>query len=346
LDRIQLLNPKAKVLTSLQSKINVMEILNTGRFRNEDMNEDSFMIAATRVASTEKFEKVEALPDCCIVSEESGKKRCCKKKEAENGQMVDTGMSQVMLGVVIDSISGQQKKTRHESRFGITSFVYKARRPFHPERLYEQFMDTYFVLRYEEKDSPEVKEGSGKKEGSELKSDLHKLQEEAKEKQKKRCALMGELLRSKGFAWVATTHFIMGGWQSAGNILRVSGEGPWMSDIRDLWEGSPQAELVLADMRQENGEEYPHGDRRQELVFIGVGLKHAVIQKLLDACLLTDDEMEMGAERWAEELVEVDKINLNLGEDDEDDEDDDDEDEDEEEEEGEEEESDEEVEDK
>merc|ERR1719427_2147933 len=125
---------------------------------------------------------------------------------------------------------------------------------------------------------------------------------------------MGELLRSKGFAWVATTNFVMGGWQTAGNIMRIEGEGPWMCEQRDQWEGKPQEELVLADMRQENGEEYPHGDRRQELVFNGVGLKHAVIQKLLDACLLTDEEMEMGAERWEGELVEVDKIDLMLEE--------------------------------
>ena len=40
-------------------------------------------------------------------------------------------------------------------------------------------------------------------------------------------------------------------------------------------------------------------------------------QKLLDSCLLTDDEMAMGPEKWEEELVEVDKINLTLGDDEE-----------------------------
>ena len=51
-----------------------------------------------------------------------------------------------------------------------------------------------------------------------------------------------------------------------------------MCETRDLWEGTVQEELVRSDLRQANGEEYPHGDRRQELVFIGVGLKHAAIQ--------------------------------------------------------------------
>ena len=47
-DRISLLNPKAKILKSCQSKINVMEILNTNLFKQADMADDSVMIAATR----------------------------------------------------------------------------------------------------------------------------------------------------------------------------------------------------------------------------------------------------------------------------------------------------------
>ena len=47
-DRISLLNPKAKILKSCQSKINVTEILNTNLFKQADMADDSVMIAATR----------------------------------------------------------------------------------------------------------------------------------------------------------------------------------------------------------------------------------------------------------------------------------------------------------
>merc|ERR1712241_969742 len=137
-------------------------------------------------------------------------------------------------------------------------------------------------------------------------------------------------LRSKGFIWIATSNDILGGWQQAGNILRFEAPGPWLCEARELWEGSPSEELVRKDMTQENGEEFPYGDRRQELVFIGMKLDHLAIQKALDECLLTDDEMNMGPEKWQETWYEEDKIQLSL-EDEEDVEDDEDENRDEEE---------------
>merc|ERR1719483_654712 len=49
LDRIHLLNPKAKVLKSKQSKVDVKEILNTHLYSSVlDMEENSIMISATR----------------------------------------------------------------------------------------------------------------------------------------------------------------------------------------------------------------------------------------------------------------------------------------------------------
>ena len=49
---------------------------------------------------------------------------------------------------------------------------------------------------------------------------------------------------------------------------------------------------------------------RQELVFIGQGLKHEVIQKLLDQSLLNDEEMALGPEKWEETMADDDTIQL------------------------------------
>jgi len=299
LDRISLLNPRAKVLKSCQSKINVMEILNTKLFSREDM-EDSVMISATKVEAMEKEEE-EDTKSCCVVSIAEDGKKCCKSK-AKNGQLLDSGLSQVLLGVVQNN--NDRKLTRHETRFGITSFVYRARRPFHPGRLYDDFLEPFFMFRYLKEDDPEGQ------------SSLDEIQKQAASKQAERVKLMGELLRSKGFIWIATSNFIMGGFQQAGNILRIEAEGPWMCEMREMWEGTPAEELVKKDMNKENGEEWPHADRRQELVFIGHSLKHEAIQKLLDQCLLNDEEMKMEPEKWEESMASVDKIQLTLEEDD------------------------------
>ena len=57
-------------------------------------------------------------------------------------------------------------------------------------------------------------------ESSEDQTNLEKLQKMASTKQASRVDFMGELLRSKGFFWLATSHYFIGGWQQAGNVLR------------------------------------------------------------------------------------------------------------------------------
>jgi len=294
--RISLINPRAKIVKSKQSKINVMEILNTKLFNREDMEEGSVMISATKVEN----EKKEDLPSCCVKSLDDGKVKCCKSK---NKNLIDSGLSTILLGVVAGNKDKPPKAsqiTRHEKRFGITSFVYRSRRPFHPGRLYDNILEKYFILRYEETDGPE------------LRSHVEKLQKEAVGKQKERVQLMGELLRSKGFIWIATSNYIMGGFQQAGNILRIEAQGPWMCENPEQWEGTPNEALIYKDMVDEKGVEYPYMDRRQELVFIGHKLNHLAIQKALDECLLTEEEMKLGPQGWEETMADLDKIQMSL----------------------------------
>jgi G3E family GTPase len=287
LDRLAVINPNANVVKSTHGQINVMDILNTYRFKRDEVGVDSVVLKAIRAEPEPK----EAEPACCTKSVSEGKVRCCKKKAKK---LFDSGLSQVLLGVV-PANDRQKQLTRHEKRFGITSFVYRARRPFHPGRIHDLLMDPYFVC-------------------SEVKADLDVLQKNAKAKQVKRAEFMGELLRSKGFMWIASSHWVMGGWQQAGNILRISAEAPWMCEAREFWEGTPAEPEVLKDMTQENGELYPHGDRRQELVFIGVGLKHEAIQNTLDQCLLNDEEMKMHPDQWEQTMMDEDRIRLTLEE--------------------------------
>merc|ERR1712083_590201 len=65
-------------------------------------------------------------------------------------------------------------------------------------------------------------------------------------------------------------------------------------------------------MIDEKGEEYPYMDRRQEPVFIGHKLKHLEIQKVLDDCLLNENEMKLGPEQWEETMADDDPIQLGV----------------------------------
>ena len=72
-------------------------------------------------------------------------------------------------------------------------------------------------------------------------------------------------------------------------------------------------DLVMEDMKNEAGELYEYRDRRQEIVFIGHRMKRDNIQELMDKCLLTDEEMALGPEKWKETMGHLDIINLSLG---------------------------------
>ena len=91
LDKIVLLNPKAKIVKTVQSKINVMDILNTRLYEANKETED-FWVTASKVAAEEK-EKFEAeMEDCCQKTLTNEGKKCCKSNK---DKLLDTGLSQV-----------------------------------------------------------------------------------------------------------------------------------------------------------------------------------------------------------------------------------------------------------
>ncbi|MFN3240626.1 MAG: zinc metallochaperone GTPase ZigA [Planctomycetota bacterium] len=136
-----------------------------------------------------------------------------------------------------------------QDEYGIGSFVYRARRPFHPERLYACF----------EQEWPGV-------------------------------------LRSKGFVWLATRHDHVGMWHQAGGACELSGAGSWWATVpADEWPDEPEVRAEI-----EANSAGPFGDRRQELVVIGRDVDEADLRRRLDACLLSDAELALGAERWTD----------------------------------------------
>jgi G3E family GTPase len=108
--------------------------------------------------------------------------------------------------------------TPETAEYGITSFVFQAERPFHPQRLFN-FIESQ----------------------------------------------MNEVIRSKGFCWIASRSNEALVWSQAGQQMGVEKVGEW----------------------QEEGV----GPARQELIFIGVDLPKERLTADLHTCLLTDKEM-------------------------------------------------------
>lgn len=125
--------------------------------------------------------------------------------------------------------------------YGISSFVYRSNKPFHPVRLM-QWLENWPV----------------------------------------------EVVRAKGFIWLATRNEIAGLLSQAGPSLTIQGAGNWVATYSE----SEQKEVLEADPDLQKRWDPLYGDRMTEVVFIGIGMNQQQMEEELDACLLTDMEMK------------------------------------------------------
>ena len=137
--------------------------------------------------------------------------------------------------------------TPETEEYGVNSFVFRARRPFHPER-YWKFIEKSI--------------GAG-------------------------------VIRAKGFVWLATRFDDVGIWSQAGRSMTFNRGGAWFAATPvNEWPADVTRENLDVDWIE------PHGDRRQELVFIGLKMESERLLAELDSCLLESHEMAQ-PEGWS-----------------------------------------------
>lgn len=137
--------------------------------------------------------------------------------------------------------------TPETEEYGVGSFVYRARTPFHPERLYD-FMSKRW---------PGV-------------------------------------LRSKGVFWLASQSPSMFVWSQVGKFREWRPVGYWWAEVPAAqW---PKDPFMQAETQRVWDKKV--GDRRQEIVFIGIDIPQADLTRALDACLMTDLELITGPAAW------------------------------------------------
>jgi hypothetical protein len=84
-------------------------------------------------------------------------------------------------------------------------------------------------------------------------------------------------------------------WSQAGATAGCEAAGVWYAALpKREW---PDDAETRAQIKSDWAE--PWGDRRQEIVFIGAGMREAALRAALDAALLTDAEMARNARTWA-----------------------------------------------
>lgn len=166
-------------------------------------------------------------------------------KEIVNTGMFDMDAAQRSAGW-LKELEGEH--TPETEEYGIGSFVFKARKPFHPQRLLDMLKGEH----------------------------------------------MEAVLRSKGFFWMATRNDTAINWSLAGRVARVSPAGKFLAATPAHLQ--PQGAHV-DEYKAEFWEE-PYGDRRQELVFIGISMPKEEMIEQLNAALLTDNELALGEAGW------------------------------------------------
>ncbi|KAJ5642399.1 hypothetical protein N7490_006399 [Penicillium lividum] len=177
--------------------------------------------------------------------------------------------------------------------YGINNFVYSARRPFHPRRLFSLLHDKFIILQNNEVEDEEH-EDEGEETEDEMDTDDESLEDFDQPdpkvilSNKRNHPAFGPVLRSKGFFWLPTRPYQFGEWSQAGGMLTVGCGGPWFAEVPD--EAWPEDKDVRESI--ENDFQGQWGDRRQEIVFIGEGVDQAQISAILDECLFDDKDMK------------------------------------------------------
>lgn len=130
---------------------------------------------------------------------------------------------------------GFAQHTPETEEYGISSFVYRARRPFDPGRIHA-------VLNGE----------------------------------------LGGVIRAKGHFWIATRPDWVAEFSLAGAISTVRPLGRWWAGVpKKYWPTITESLNAVTAYWQD-----PWGDRRQELVFIGVDMNETAITHALDSALI------------------------------------------------------------
>ncbi|MGE7761572.1 GTP-binding protein [Peribacillus sp. NPDC097895] len=141
--------------------------------------------------------------------------------------------------------------------YGIASFVYRRRKPFHPSRLMT-WLERWPV----------------------------------------------EVVRAKGFLWLASRNDTAGLLSQAGPSLMIQAAGKWIA----TYPKDEQQQILHDEPELLKSWDELYGDRMTELVMIGIQMNQQEIEKELDQCLLTEMELQQDWSLYEDPLPDFTEI--------------------------------------
>ncbi|WP_299522963.1 GTP-binding protein [Winogradskyella sp.] len=145
----------------------------------------------------------------------------------------------------------KDEHTPETEEYGISSFVYRTKKPFDPERF----------LNYIQNQFPD------------------------------------NIIRSKGLFWLASRPDQALVWGQAGGSLNAESAGVWWSSMPFEHRIQQLAFVENKDLIESDWD-ITFGDRKNEIVFIGLDINESLIRAQLDNCLSSDEEL--ATQRWME----------------------------------------------
>ena len=229
-------------MVDVSSFFDYVDSVKTVQETQEAANEDDMRTLSHLLIEQVEFADVVLLNKCDLASDELvARVEHAVRMLNHSAKVIRTTQSEVEMVQVLNTNrfsferaaehAGWLKELRgthipETEEYGISSFVYRSDRPFHPLRLY--------ALTGQEHPLPGV-------------------------------------IRSKGWVWMANHLEMQGQWASAGRMYGIEPQAFWDEQV----------------------------ERGQEIVIIGIKLEPLIVSALLDACLVTDAEME--TPNWLEE---------------------------------------------
>ncbi|KUL84213.1 hypothetical protein ZTR_06958 [Talaromyces verruculosus] len=195
---VKLLNPDAKVIETSYSKVNVADIVQTGKF--------DFVKAASGAGW------LRSLHEMTMMNTADGKKRLAPKPET--------------LEYGINNFVYSARRPFHSRRlFALLQDKFIILQGRENEEADEEDDD-------DDQEMDDAEEDDNKSDVA----DFDQLEPSVILENKKSHPAFGPVLRSKGFFWLATRSLQFGEWSQAGGILTVSCGGVWFSELpREMW---------------------------------------------------------------------------------------------------------------